>query len=177
MNLGGHGRADWENMTRLNPLLHEPSELPVMKTSPEQLTKGFASGSLSKTLTNGVAFGALGTGPLSRAAPPPFCSAPAVKALSSRYLRKASCNTNAPFVRRSLSNARCSTLPHRMRSPFSLNESPPMSKSPCPDTRCPLADSSSPVYRDPTWRALCASYQQCAFVAGHPDFDCSSHII
>ena len=150
MNLGGHGRADWENMTRLNPLLHEPSELPVMKTSPEQLTKGFASASLSKTLTNGVAFGALSTGPLSRAAPPPFCpqplgpkrhcrrhwsarspewwrsptptdgvdplvikstwiSAPAAKALSSRYSRKASCNTNAPFVRRSLSNAQCFT--------------------------------------------------------------------
>jgi hypothetical protein len=41
-------------------------------------------------------------------------------------------------------------LPHRMRSPFSLNESPPMSKSPCPDTRRPLADSSSTVHRDAT---------------------------
>ena len=53
-------------MTRLNPLLHEPSEPPVMKTSPEQFTKGFASGSLSKTLTKALllalsapAFGAL----------------------------------------------------------------------------------------------------------------------
>jgi hypothetical protein len=38
-----------------------------------------------------------------------WISAPAAKALSSRYLRKASCNTNAPFVRRSLSNAQCFT--------------------------------------------------------------------
>ena len=151
-------------MTRLNPLLHEPSELPVMKTSPERLTKGFASGSLSKTLTRRCFWRSQHwpSARCSRAAPPPFCpqplgpkrhcrrhwsarsaewwrsptptdgvdplvikstwiSAPAVKALSSRYLRKASCNTNAPFVRRRLSNAQCSTLPHRMRSPFSGN--------------------------------------------------------
>ena len=37
---------------------------------------------------------------------------------------------------------------------------PPMSKSPCPDTRRPLADSSPTVHRDAAWRALCAAYQQ-----------------
>ena len=53
-------------MTHLNSLFYEPSELPLMKTSPERLTKGFASGSLSKTLTkalllalSALAFGAL----------------------------------------------------------------------------------------------------------------------
>jgi hypothetical protein len=151
-------------MTHLNSLFYEPSELPLMKTSPERLTKGFASRSLSKTLTkalllalSALASGALLAGsattllaPTAQAKTPlqevlvcPECrmvavtnpyrwvdplvikftwiSAPAAKALSSRYLRKPSCNTNAPFVRRNLSNAQCFTQPHRMRSPFSLN--------------------------------------------------------
>ena len=64
MNLGGMAVLTEKTCTRLNPLLHEPSEPPVMK--PERITKGFASGSLSKALAKALllvlsapAFGAL----------------------------------------------------------------------------------------------------------------------
>ena len=159
--------ADWENVNGLNPLLHEPSEPsepPVVKTSPERLTRALHPAPIEDAY-HGAVFGNLGialpcadrrlrhrpfarTGqaktPRQQAVVCPECKMVAVPIQGRQVATQKLHFKEKPF--------KCPVfhLPHRMRSPFSLNESPPMSKSPCPDTRRPLADSSSTVHRDAT---------------------------
>src|SRR6516164_5457904 len=62
--------ADWENVNGLNPLLHEPSEPsepPVVKTSPERLTMALHPAPVEDAY-HGAVFGNLGIG-LRRADP------------------------------------------------------------------------------------------------------------
>ena len=54
--------ADWENVNGLNPLLHEPSEPsepPVVKTSPERLTRALHPAPIEDAY-HGAVFGNLG---------------------------------------------------------------------------------------------------------------------
>ena len=56
--------ADWENVNGLNPLLHEPSEPsepPVVKTSPERLTMALHPAPVEDAY-HGAVFGNLGIG-------------------------------------------------------------------------------------------------------------------
>ena len=62
MDLGGMAVcADWENVNGLNPLLHEPSEPSVVKTSPERLTMALHPAPVEDAY-HGAVFGNLGIG-------------------------------------------------------------------------------------------------------------------
>ena len=107
--------ADWENVNGLNPLLHEPSEPsepPVVKTSPERLTRALHPAPIEDAY-HGAVFGNLGIG-LRRAdrrlRHRPFApnrsgqnataggsGVPGVQDGCGPYSRKASCNTKAAF--------------------------------------------------------------------------------